>query len=227
MLVSFTGGKLIDDNSQTVTFLGAAGTKQDYYNRKAEKSLSAQDVSRRLVISGNYIVPVGRHKKFLANLPKPLEFAIGGWQANGIYTTQTAIPFAISNGANNAQIGNPGQRLNNNGRTAKKEGPIDQRLSAYFDPSVFSQAGNFTFGNTSRFSPDLRGPSLFNIDFSILKNFKLKERLNAQFRMEAFNGFNHPTLGTPGWTVNSPATFGVITAASGNRTMQVAIKINY
>ena len=227
LLASFTGGKLLDDNSQTVTFLGASGTKQDYYNRKAEKSLSAQDVSKRLVISGNYVVPVGRHQKFLGNLPKPLDFAIGGWQTNAIYTTQTAIPFAISNGGNNTQIGNPGQRPNNNGTSAKKSGPIDQRLNAYFDPSVFTQAGNFTFGNTSRFSPDLRGPSQFNLDFSVFKNFKFKEKLTTQFRMEAFNGFNHPTWGNPGLTVNSPATFGVITAANGNRTIQAAIKLNY
>ncbi len=227
LLVSFTGGKLLDDNSQTVTFLGAAGTKQDYYNRRGEKSLSAQDVSKRLVISGNYLIPVGRHQKFLANMAKPLDFAIGGWAFNSIYTAQTAVPFAISNGGNNTQLGSPGQRPNNNGHSAVKDGPIDQRLNAYFDPSVFSQAGNFTFGNTSRFSPDLRGPSTFNIDFSVFKNFKLKEKLNTQFRMEAFNGFNHPTWGTPGLTVNSPATFGVITGANGNRTMQVALKINY
>ena len=100
-------------------------------------------------------------------------------------------------------------------------------MNAYFDPSVFSQAGNFTFGNTSRFSPDLRGPSLFNIDFSIFKNFKLKEKLTWQFRMEAFNGFNHPTWSNPGLTVNAPATFGVITGANGNRTMQAALKVNY
>ena len=227
LLLSFTGGKLIDDNSQTVSFLGAAGTKQDYYNRKAEKSLSAQDVSRRLVISGNYVVPVGRHQRFFANMPKPIDFALGGWQTNAIYVAQTAIPFAISNGANNTQLGNPGQRPNNNGTSAKKSGPIDQRLNAYFDPSVFSQAGNFTFGNTSRFSPDLRGPSTFNMDFSVFKNFKLKEKLTWQFRMEAFNGFNHPTWGNPGLTVNSPATFGVITGANGNRTIQAALKVNY
>src|SRR5260370_33370159 len=44
--VSYTGGKLLDDVSQTVSFLGAAGTKQDYYCKKCEKSISAQDVSR-------------------------------------------------------------------------------------------------------------------------------------------------------------------------------------
>ncbi len=227
MLVSYTAGKVLDDVSATVGFLGALGSKQDYYNRKAEKAISSQDVSRRLVISGNYELPFGRHQKFLGNLSKPVDFILGGWQMNGIYTAQTATPFAISNGGNNCQIGCAGQRPNNNGTSAKKSGPIEQRLNAYFDPSVFSQAGQFTFGNTSRFSPNLRGPSTFNIDFSFFKNFRFKEKLSTQIRAEAFNGFNHPTWGTPGLAVNSPGTFGVITAAGGNRTMQVAVKINY
>ena len=95
MLVSFTGGKLLDDVSSTVGFLGATGGKQDYFNRRGDKSISSQDVSKRLVISGNYEIPVGRHQKFLGNLAKPVDFVLGGWQVNAIYVTQTALPFAI------------------------------------------------------------------------------------------------------------------------------------
>jgi len=51
--VSYTAGKLIDDASQTVTFLGAAGTKQDFYNRHGERSISAQDISQRFVTAFN------------------------------------------------------------------------------------------------------------------------------------------------------------------------------
>ena len=235
LLASFTGGKTLDDTSATVGFLGNLGGKQDYYNRKAEKSISAQDISKRLVISGNYEIPVGNHRRFAANMPKPVDFVLGGWQINGIYTAQTGLPFAISNGGNNCQIGCANQRPNNNGKSAVKTGPIDQRLgvandlnaSRYFDTSVFSVAGPFTFGNTSRFSPDLRSPSTFNMDFSIFKGFKFREKLSAQIRAEAFNGFNHPTWGNPGLTVNQPGTFGVISGANGNRTMQLGLKVNY
>ena len=227
MLVSFTGSKLLDDASQTVSFLGAAGAKQDYYNRAADKSVSSQDVPKRLVVSFNYDIPVGHHRTFLHDTPKPVDFIIGGWQINGIYTAQRAIPIAISNGGNNTGIGNPGQRPNNNGTSALKTGPIDQRLNAYFDTSVFSVAPNFTYGTSGRFSPDLRGPSLFNLDFSMFKHFRFRERLDAQLRLEAFNFFNHPTWGLPGTAVNSPGTFGVITSANGNRTMQVAMKVDF
>src|SRR5204863_1402014 len=94
--ISLTTGKLIDDVSQTVTFLGAAGTKQDFYNRAAERSISTQDVSRRRALSGNYELPIGRKKKFLARLPAALDFAIGGRQLNALDTSQTGRPLQIS-----------------------------------------------------------------------------------------------------------------------------------
>jgi hypothetical protein len=40
-----------------------------------------------------------------------------------------------------------------------------------------------------------RGPHSFQTDASIFKNFNITERVKAQFRMNAFNLFNHPVLG--------------------------------
>jgi hypothetical protein len=227
--VSFTGGKLLDDASQTVTFLGAAGTKQDYYCRKCEKSISAQDVSRRLVANFNYELPVGRGKAYLSTLPKAVDFVLGGWQMNGILTFQKGIPLQISNGGNNTQINSNGQRPNNNGQSGEKSGPIADRLNAYFDPTVFSQAGNFTFGNTSRTSPNLRAPGTHNLDFSMFKAFRFRERLTTQFRAEAYNFTNSPTWASPNTTVTSVGTFGTINTAtsSSQRTLQLALKLNF
>src|SRR5439155_3311565 len=128
--VSYTAGKLLDDASQTVTFLGAAGTKQDFYNRHGEKSISAQDISQRFVTSFNYELPVGRNRALLKTAPAAVDFVLGGWQVNGIATFQTNVPLQISNGGNNTNLGSPGQRPNNNGKSAKKDGPTDQRLNS-------------------------------------------------------------------------------------------------
>jgi hypothetical protein len=227
LLLSYTGGKLIDDASQVVTFLGAAGTKQDYYNRKAERSISAQDVSRQLVISFNYDLPVGKGRMLLTHMPAPLDAIIGGWQGNGIYTYRTGIPLQISNGVNQTNLGSPGQRPNNNGESAKLSGPVESRLNEYFDTSVFSQAGIFTFGNTSRTSPDLRAPSLHNIDFSIFKNFSLRERMTLRYQAEFYNGTNTPLWSAPGTTVNAVSGFGVITSATSQRVCQMALKLMF
>jgi len=222
LLVSFTGGKLIDDASQTVTFLGAAGTKQDYYNRAAERAISAQDVSRRLVISGNYEIPFGRGQRYGSSMPGVVSAVLGGWQINGIYTYQTGTPLMISNGNNNTFLGSPGQRPNNNGQSARLEDPTMER---YFDTSVFSQAPNFTFGNVGRTLPDVRLPSTNNLDASLFKNFRIRERTTVQFRAEAFNAANHPMWGAPGTNVTDPGSFGVITTKNGRREMQLALRL--
>ncbi len=226
--VSYTAGKLLDDASQTVTFLGAAGTKQDFYNRAAERSISAQDISQRFVLSFNYELPVGRKHPFLKNSPKAVDFVLGGWQMNGIATFQTNVPLQISNGGNNTNLGSPGQRPNNNGKSAKKDGPTEDRLNSYFDQSVFSQAGNFTFGNTSRTSPDLRAPGTRAFDMSLFKRFRFHETANVEFRAEAFNVLNHPIWNGPGTTVTDPGTFGIITSKGGQRRqIQLALRIQF
>jgi hypothetical protein len=226
-LISFTGGKLIDDASQVVTFLGAAGNKQDFYCRKCEKSVSAQDVSRRLVASVNYELPFGKGKSYLTTMPKALDFVLGGWQMNGIMTFQKGLPIAISNGGNNTNIGSPGQRPNTNGTNPAKSGAIADRLNAYFDPTAFSAAPIYTFGNLGRFVSNLRGPGQHNLDFSMFKSFRFRERASVTFRAEAFSLTNSPTWNGPGTTVTSPGTFGVITSANGQRQVQLALKLNY
>ena len=215
-----------DDVSQTVTFLGAAGTKQDFYNRKGERSISAQDVSQRFVYSGNYELPFGKGRAFMHAMPKAAEFVLGGWQVNGIVTFQTGTPMQIGNNGNFTNLGSPGQRPNNNGTSAKKTGPTEDRLTSYFDQSVFSQAGNFTFGNTSRTSPDLRNIGSRDFDGSIFKRFFFREKANAEFRMEAFNAFNQVNLNAPISDLNSN-NFGRATSAQAPRQYQAGMQVRF
>lgn len=161
---------------------------------------------------------------FMTSSPKLVDALLGGWQVNGIGTYQTGTPIAISNGGNNSKLGSPGQRPNNNGKSAKLAEPTMDR---YFDTSVFSQAGNFTFGNVGRFLPDLRLPGTNNWDMSLFKNFSILEKLNMQFRAEAFNALNHPVWAAPGTTVNATSGFGQITSKNGNRQLQLALKLNF
>jgi TonB dependent receptor len=223
---SYTTGKLLDDVSQTVTFLGAAGTKQDFYCRSCERAISAQDVAQRLVISSNYELPFGKGRKFMTSAPRALDAALGGWQVNGILTLQTALPMQITQNGNNTQLGSSGQRPSNNGKSPKKTGPIEDRLNSYFDQSVFSQTGNFAWGTVSRTSPDLRGPRENNFDASLFKRFVIREALQTELRAEAFNFFNHPIWNGPGTNVSTPGTFGIIQSKGGQRrVMQVALRI--
>ncbi len=225
-LVSYTAGKLIDDTSQTVSFLGPAGNKQDAYNRRAERSVSTQDVAQRLVISYVYDLPFGRQRRFLSAGNSLAERLVSGWQFNGIATFQSGTPLIIT-GPNEAGFFSPGQRPNWNGQSARIEGgSTADRIAKWFDTSVFSRAGEFTFGTTPRTMPDARTPGQRNFDLSLFKNNSFGEgKYTAQFRVELFNAFNTPQFGAPGQS-STAGNFGVIGGtAIGPRQIQLALKL--
>ena len=128
---------------------------------------------------------------------------------------------------NSTGLNSPGIRPNDNGQNPARSGRIADRLNQYFVQSVFSQTPNYAFGNVGRFLPNVRQPGIHNLDFSLFKNFKPIERMNLQFRAEAFNFTNSPRWNSPGTSVAAPATFGIVTSATGSRTVQLALKLTY
>jgi hypothetical protein len=62
------------------------------------------------------------------------------------------------------------------------------------------------------------------VDFSLFKNFPIRERLRFQFRFETFGIFNHTNFTNPSSTFGT-SSFGSITGASGNRNIQFAAKL--
>jgi len=224
-LLSFTGQKLIDDFSQLSNVGNSTGGIQNIYNGKAERAVSSNDRSRRLVISGTYELPFGRGKTFGKNWNRAVDSLIGEWQINGIYTYQTGFPISVTAANTCTNCGVNTIRPNSNGKSAELSGPVLQRLNEYFNTTVFSQPTAFTFGNTGRTLPDVRGPSTQNIDFSLFKNFKPIERLTVELRAEAFNLLNQVVFGMPGTSINSN-TFGVISSqANSPRSIQFGLKL--
>jgi len=234
LLASYTAGKLIDDISTSGTgLLPPYAFMQNWYDRKAERALATYDVAQRLVISGLYEVPFGRGWGRLA------ESLVGGWQVNGIATFSSGFPLILTNSVNNSGAlnqmmgaggapANGTQRPNSVGRSAKKSGEIVDRLNQFLDTSAFAQPAPFTFGNTSRTLPDVRGPGLSNLDLSLFKNFKLFENgAFIQFRAEAFNLTNTPRFGMPNTTFGV-AAFGVIAGqANDPRQIQFGLRLQF
>lgn len=126
--------------------------------------------------------------------------------------------------SNTAGILNPLTRPNNNGKSGKLSGPVDQRLDRYFDTSVFSQPAAFTFGNLGSTLADIRTDGPRNFDLSVFKQFAPLERLRVQFRAEFLNAFNTPRFGSPNTTVTS-SSFGVVSSqANAPRQIQFGLK---
>lgn len=231
-LVSYTAGKELTDSGwgNTLTSINGATGRQNAFDRRSDRALSTEDVSRRLVVSFNAELPFGRGKRFLSRMPKAADLALGGWQFNGIATLQTGLPVVLFSAVNQTGIGSVAQRPDNNGRSANlagQRGSIDSQISRWFDGSVFSVAAPFTFGNAPTVLPDVRNPGIRNFDLSVFKSFPVlpENRLSAQLRLEAANAFNTTQLGRPGSTVGNP-TLGVISNTGvGPRSVQLALKL--
>ena len=75
-----------------------------------------------------------------------------------------------------------------------------------------------------RFFP---GPGIYNSDMALLKNTRLSETTQLQFRAEAFNVFNHAQFDNPSGNFNNPGVngFGYVTAANAPRILQLALKL--
>ena len=80
----------------------------------------------------------------------------------------------------------------------------------------------------------LRGPGTNNWNTSLFKNFKVKERVNFQFRAEAYNTFNHTQFSSVNTTmtfnaahVNTNAAAGQDSAARNPRVMQFALRLTF
>jgi hypothetical protein len=223
LLAAYTAAKLIDDYS-VLSVVGQNAASQNIYNRRGERSVSANDVSQRFVLSYVYVLPFGRGKQIGSDWSRLVDALLGGWQTNGILTFQTGFPLALS-AQNTSNSGNQTQRPNNNGNSARLSGPISQRLYRYFDTSVFAQPAPFTFGNVGRTLPDVRRPGLRGLDLSLFKSFRLAERVSLQFRAESFNLTNTPQFGAPTQNLSS-VSFGVITSqANSPRQLQFALKL--
>jgi hypothetical protein len=221
-LLSYTAGKLIDVYS--ISAQGRNAPVQNIYDLNGQRSVSPLDVSQNLVISFVGELPFGKKKPIGKQWNRLVDTVLGGWQANGTATLQTGQPLVLST-QNTSGSGSAVLYPNNNGKSAKLDGSIHSRLNRYFNTSVFSQPAPFTFGNTGRTLPDVRGPGVDNIDFSLFKNFRCTERARLQVRAEAFNLFNSPQFGFPGQALNATA-FGIISAqANSPRQVQLGLKV--
>jgi len=188
------------------------------FNAKAEKGLAESDQRHRVTSSILYELPFLQAQKGLTGQ------LLGGWQANGVFTFETGMPFYVLQTLQPVNDGCP--RCNRRpDRIANGNLPGDQRsLSHWFDTSAFAQAVGH-YGNSGR--DILTAPGLINLDFSLFKNFRLSESKRVQFRWEMYNSTNTPAFSPPGATIGT-GTFGQVTStASPNRQMQFGLRFEY
>ncbi len=203
----------------------AGGSYQNVYNRSAERSLDVADVSQRATFSVIYDLPFGKGRK-MAIQKTWLNAAVGGWQINNVLIMARGVPVVIT-GASNSLATRPNFVPDISPRQSH---PTKEK---WFNTAAFINPPLYTFGNVPRTLPNVRGPGTVNFDTSLFKNFTVRGGTTLSFRVEAFNLFNHPSLGNPNGTfspgtngLNASGTFGTIASTNvDNREIQLALKL--
>jgi len=221
------------DNGATLNSSVASnspGFVMNPYHIQGDWGLSTFDVRNVMSINATYELPLGHGKRFLGDTRGWLDKFAGGWSLSGIETFQSGFPFTPQLGFNPANDGDtrnpvrPSFNPDFHGRLILG-GP-----NQYFNPNAFVVPPSGTYGNVGR--DTLIGPGLAELDFSLLKNTSLTEKLKLQFRAEFFNIFNSVNFNTPNSIVFTSAgtlpssTAGVITGTSTtSRQVQFALKL--
>jgi hypothetical protein len=223
VLAAWTWAHSIDDTSGT-----GSETVQTPYNLHLYRGNSTFDVRHNVVLSWTYELPVGRGRTLLTNVPRPLDWLLGGWQLNSIDMFQTGTPFTVTLLTNTLNVGGGVQYPNRIGSGEVPHPTIDH----WFDTAAFAAPGNYTYGNSGR--NILYGPGTAEVDASVFKSIPLPgEGRRIQFRAEAFNVFNTPQFNNPNAQIGF-AGAGKITSAGSpplfqrtSREIQLALKVYF
>jgi Carboxypeptidase regulatory-like domain/TonB dependent receptor len=189
------------------------------------REISESDAPHRFNISGVWELPFGKGKPMLADANPVLSRIVGGWQISGGWTLQSGFPLPFGN---NIYYGDPGNILL----------PIGQRTpDHWFNITGFETASTKQLTGTQlrwwpyRFA-QIRGPRGNECGLAVIKDTRIAEGKNLQFRAEALNAFNHPIFPNPLMTVTTAQSvkdtgFGQISAsnqANYARRLQFTIK---
>jgi hypothetical protein len=247
------------------TFSHAYNYTDSYYADSHRIAWGPVDFNRNhvFVINTVYELPFGKGKQFAGNASRGMDYIVGGWQLSNTTNWSSGLPWTASFGecGNEQDVGQcrPDKR---SGSFHTGLGSLDKTTHTitYFTPVAamaypnpdtlpigtdactlarpasgpFITNGCGTIGDFGRNT--FHGPAGFYSDLSVVKKFPIKERLNAQFRMDAFNVFNHPVYA---FSANNGAQTcidcqggnnGKITALEGGTTMrqlQFAIRLDF
>ncbi len=185
---------------------------QDVNNRRAEWQDCSSD--RRQLVN---LSLVSRSPRFASSLAETI---LGKWGFSGIYTFSSGNSLTVSPSIT-ALTGVSRLRANLVADSHVDNPTIDR----WFNTDAFQNPATGALGNEGA-SIRLYGPSQWNVDTALWRTFPLREKLKMDFRLEAFNVFNHARFNNPNTTINNN-NFGRITTAQDPRIMQAALKVNF
>ena len=196
---------------------------QNTANLRGDRGRASFNRPQILIVNYVYDLP------FFRNTTGALKTALAGWEVSGISSFYSGVPLTIT------QSNDPFDSINSSGIGIDPTAVSPRPDLSIGDPNGPKTAGQWF--NTGLFSPVtgrfgtagrgvVLGPGRNSWDIALLKNFRITERFNFQFRSEFFNAFNHTSFLNV--STNSNATsFGRVTSVHDPRTVQFGFKLYY
>jgi len=194
----------------------------DPFNFNLDKGDSDLDRRHILVTNAVYALPTFKNKGSLASA------LLGNWQLNGIVSVLSGIPLDVTTGQSGLDFGLASSAPGGFRPDLVPGVPIylhGADKTKYLNPAAFKLPALGQFGNLRR--GFIRQPGLFNVDFSVAKNWKVRERYGIQFRAEMFNLFNRTNFNGFVSNLNAGSNFGTLNTDRGPRNIQFGVKFNF
>jgi hypothetical protein len=222
-LIGYTYSKSIDQASNL-------GEQLDPLNSRATRAVSAWDMKHNFVASYKVALPF----ESLFNRSGRLT---DGWSIAGTARFSTGFPVTLYDDSDNSLLGTLGNGINNDLLdTPEYHGapldintnPRNGRPEFNNSPSAFTTETLGELGNVPR--RFFYGPGIDNFDMTLAKLLKVTESKSFEFRLEAFNIFNHAQFYGPAAVageVNNDPHFGEVVSAASPRLVQLAAKFAF
>jgi len=219
------------------TFSRARFYDSNYFAIDPKIAYGPMNVNRNHVWVTNviYELPFGKGKKYMSGANTLTDYVIGGWRLTSITNWSGGLPWTASykDCGSDQDVGvcRPDRASGSFPLGVKRDSngfltwftPIPELATNGATGGSFARPAAGTLGNIGMDS--FRGPHLFTSNLSLAKNFPIKERYRAEFRMDANNIFNHPVMGfnyTQGNTcIDCGGDAGRITNIENNTSMRL------
>lgn len=179
--------------------------------RNRNRALAGYDTPHIFQLAYSYNIPFLAANRFL-----------GGWQANGNASFTSGRPFTVSAAAGSLNAPGNTQTADQVKAVVEKIGTVEQ----YYDRSAFAPVTGARFGSSGRNL--LRGPGFVNFDLSLFKSIPLPwERIQLQFRAEAFNLTNTPHFNNPSANVSAGDFMRITSTLNDERTMRFGLRFSF
>lgn len=210
--VTYSWSKAMTTASSDTTSVYADGP----YERLADYGPATFDTRQNFALNYVYTIPNMKRGNWFTRA------FTNGWQWSGVTSIRTGMPFTPGFSVSGAGSSN---------QTGSNTEPA--RIGVVPGCNVYANKGPFDYLNAACFTAPSPGsigldsgqdwvyyPGLVEFDMALMKQFTVKERAQFQFRVDAFNVFNHPNFtGLQTTTLNFAAyptsSNGVITGLPG------------